>query len=112
MGIDSNPSQRWGLALSMSVLLVVSVRGSRCWSRARRQLARDFARQRSIGSHADRISPAPSARTAEVPLDYDSPTGATTQIALARIPASDRRPIVSAVCSSTLAARAVPGFSS
>ncbi|MGH3024391.1 MAG: alpha/beta hydrolase [Gaiellaceae bacterium] len=27
--------------------------------------------------------------TAEVPLDYDSPTGATTQIALARVPASD-----------------------
>jgi hypothetical protein len=33
--------------------------------------------------------PGTECATAEVPLDYDSPTGTTTQIALARIPASD-----------------------
>jgi pimeloyl-ACP methyl ester carboxylesterase len=33
--------------------------------------------------------PGAECTTAEVPLDYDSPTGATTQIALARIPADD-----------------------
>ena len=34
--------------------------------------------------------PGAECATATVPLDYDQPTGATTRIALARIPASDR----------------------
>ena len=81
MRVLSSTFPRWGLAVAVSVLLAAAVaapaagQGLQPPAIAWQPCGEDF--------------PGLECATAEVPLDYDAPTGTTTQIALARVPAGD-----------------------
>jgi pimeloyl-ACP methyl ester carboxylesterase len=87
MRIASRARRHWGLAAVVSVLVVASMaapatgQGKAAAVRGPQAPALDWG---SCGKDF----PGAECAIVEVPLDYDSPTGPTTEIALARIPAS------------------------
>ncbi len=85
----SSPSlRRWGLAVAVAVLLAAS-------TAAPAAAAGETAEGQGLPTPAldwqpcGEDFPGIECATAEVPLDYDSPRGPTTEIALARVPAGD-----------------------
>jgi pimeloyl-ACP methyl ester carboxylesterase len=81
----STTFQRWGLVVVVSVLFVA-------WAAAPAGAAGQGLRVPAIAwEPCGPDFPGIECATAEVPLDYDSPRGRTTQIALARVPASTSR---------------------
>ena len=87
MGIDSTRIQRWGLALTMSVLLVVSVAAPGAGA-DEASAGQGFSPPEIDWQPCGQDFPGIECASVEVPLDYSSPRGSTTQIALARVPAS------------------------
>jgi pimeloyl-ACP methyl ester carboxylesterase len=80
-------TRKFGLAVVLSILVVATVTTPAAGERGR-SVARGLRTPAIDWQPCGEEFPGIECATVEVPLDYDSPDGPTTQIALARVPAS------------------------